>query len=475
MIWTAIIGAPVALVVWLAVLMNWRRGLSMLLAFVPFAGVVALAMSPNKMGLLVKDLVFVAPLYLAALPYCLRSRSAAPIPRAVLGVLLLLAAMVLVQSFNPNLRNLAMAAIGVKVWLFYPPLLLVAAAAVARGTELVRLLRLVVVVSVIPCGLGLVQFVLSTTMGYQTAMEAMYGSLAGAVTQNFSGFKMGAVLFRIPSTFTFVAQFAGFTLAMVVACYASMRCDPSPSWRGFARFALTLVITAGLLSGSRGNFLFIPLLLGLIYVIDGRITGGLAGMVVFPTFVLGVMSIAGLDPMAVFGQTSQLLGNYGAGLVLPDLMTTLADYPLGQGTGSNTGAARHALAATAARGPTMYEGYYAKAIVEMGWPGLLAIVALFGTLILGGLRTHMTLRDPALRSCSAAFVAFIVLMALNSFKGWQMDLDPVNVYFWIFAGLLFKLPALDARTAPAGRRPRAANRFRQPARPAPAGAVKGSI
>ena len=34
-------------------------------------------------------------------------------------------------------------------------------------------------------------------------------------------------------------------------------------------------------------------------------------------------------------------------------------------------------------------------------------------------------------------------MALNSFKGWQIDLDPINVYFWVFAGFLLKLGYLD--------------------------------
>ena len=28
-------------------------------------------------------------------------------------------------------------------------------------------------------------------------------------------------------------------------------------------------------------------------------------------------------------------------------------------------------------------------------------------------------------------------------KGQYLDLDPLNVYFWLFAGMLFKLPALE--------------------------------
>ena len=44
---------------------------------------------------------------------------------------------------------------------------------------------------------------------------------------------------------------------------------------------------------------------------------------------------------------------------------------------------------------------------------------------------------------SNAILAFLIIMFLNSFKGWQMDLDPVNVYYWLFVGLLLKMPVLQ--------------------------------
>jgi hypothetical protein len=34
-------------------------------------------------------------------------------------------------------------------------------------------------------------------------------------------------------------------------------------------------------------------------------------------------------------------------------------------------------------------------------------------------------------------------VGLNSFKGWLIDLDPVNVYFWLFAGMLLKMSVRD--------------------------------
>ena len=58
-----------------------------------------------------------------------------------------------------------------------------------------------------------------------------------------------------------------------------------------------------------------------------------------------------------------------------------------------------------------------------------------------------------LHACSAALLAFLITMALNSFKGWLVDLDPINVYFWVFSGVLAKLPFLDSRPGELSRTP----------------------
>ena len=41
-------------------------------------------------------------------------------------------------------------------------------------------------------------------------------------------------------------------------------------------------------------------------------------------------------------------------------------------------------------------------------------------------------------------ISFLVALGLYCFKGWVIDLDPINIYFWMFAGLLTRLPTLDA-------------------------------
>jgi O-antigen ligase len=100
------------------------------------------------------------------------------------------------------------------------------------------------------------------------------------------------------------------------------------------------------------------------------------------------------------------------------------------------------------------ESYYAKVIYELGLPGLLMIVGLVGWIIWSGWRATRQARE-GLRACTAALTAFVICLTLNSFKGWQLDLDPVNVYFWVFAGLLCRIGTLDtgqsSRTVPTAR------------------------
>ncbi len=66
-------------------------------------------------------------------------------------------------------------------------------------------------------------------------------------------------------------------------------------------------------------------------------------------------------------------------------------------------------------------------------------------------------RKLLLASGGAALLAFLIWNLIYNLKGQYMDIDPINVYFWLFAGVLARLPALDggasaeaAQARPAG-------------------------
>jgi hypothetical protein len=79
-------------------------------------------------------------------------------------------------------------------------------------------------------------------------------------------------------------------------------------------------------------------------------------------------------------------------------------------------------------------------MIELGILGLMAIVVAFTAIALGLLRG---LRMPSIsvegRRTAAPIVALIAVVMALLVKGPYVDLDPLNVYFWLFIGAIFGL------------------------------------
>jgi hypothetical protein len=458
MLFAVAVGTPVIFTIWLLILFKWQRGYWMLLLYIPFAGLVTLAMRPSPLGTLVKDLLFVLPTYAVFFLLHTRELQRIQIPRLLTLLIVLFASLTMLQLFNPNVKNFLVGVIGVKVWLLYLPMLYISAVFFSSAEVLLRVLRVCTVLTVISCSLGLVQFVLGQIIGYQQVMTMMYGSAAAAATQNFTSFDMGAEFFRIPSTFSFLAQYAGFCLVMMPVIYMLQTIEPDARWRLFARIAMGVLVIASVLSGSRGNWLFTPLLFLMILLIDAKLTRLAIGIIFGPVLMLSALYAGGFDIFLLFQSTAGLTQDYGRDLVIPDLIRALTNSPLGSGTGINTGGATNIMSEIERATTVMTEGYYAKAIIELGIPGLMLLLMIIATVILYGLNLRHRLRDPKARSCAAAITAFLIVIGLHSFKGWLVDLDPINVWYWVLAGILFALPQirLDDLNQPPHRKSRRA-------------------
>ena len=445
-------GGILTLCGWLAIMVRWRGGLLGLLLFMPFAGVVALLLHDSKWPLVLKDIVFVLPAYLSFFVIHVREIKNAPVPRTVIWALAVLTLLVMLQSLNPNVPNWLVVVIGAKIWLFYIPIVFLTAAYLRTRDDLTRLLRILVVLGLVPCTIGIIQWLGSIAYGYQNFMTGFYGEAARGATQNFATHAYGGLLYRIPSTFTFVSQYFGFTFGMIVFAYSMLRSDPNPKWRRFGAFMVAFFVLASVLSGARGALVFVPMILVLMTFIDRRLTGFFAVAAFVPMIVLAAFALVGIDPELFFGETRLLIGHYGDEIVYRNIINALVEFPFGTGIGMNTGAARHAFDsdAVAVRQLLILENYYAKAIVELGFIGMVSVIAVFASIIFAGFRIRERLRDTGLKGIAASVVAFFITMSIHSTKGWQLDYDPLNVYMWVFAGMMFKLPRLDANIAHAG-------------------------
>lgn len=444
------VAVGVVAVIWGVLLNRWQRGIYGLLVFLPFAGIVTLALHPWSgpellNPVLYKDFLFVIPAYFGFLgTIVLRRQRIDLLPWEIKFFTWAFGGLVIAQMANPGVPTPMVGLIGAKVWMFYLPLLALGFALLHNRNDLVMLLRLLAVLAVVPCLVGIGEVLLARVMGYQAAMNAIYGEEAIGVTQSFTAFQVGGgVIARIPSTFPSVTQYFGYTLAMLVPCYAVWRSDPSPRWRRAGFCMLGLVAVASLVSGARGAFVFVPLLLLLMAGFDRGSRGiftiilGLGGATAAALFILQASAVP------VFKFISGLFTNYASDTAYSGFVYALTSAPFGNGTGTNTGPARYAFS-----DPSLFtavENYHAKIILELGIAGLVLLWGLYAAIFWRGWRQHRRLESPGLRACSAAVLGLLVALALNSFKGWLVDIDPMNVYLWLFSGVLLKLSSLEDR------------------------------
>lgn len=306
---------------YLMILTRWQRGVYGLLVYLPFAGLVTLALYPWNgpallNPLLYKDWLFVLPAYFGFLAAVVMRKERFPrLARLPLGLLLALSMLVIAQTANPHVPNFLMALIGTKVWLFYIPLYFLTAALLASRRQLISLLRLMLVVAIVPCVIGIAEFALGRIYGHLTVMEAVYGTMAPEAQQGFGVYEVGGGLLPrgTPSTFTFVAQFFGYLLSMLVACYAVWRTDPSPRWRGLGHSMLIFVALNALLTGARSAFIFVPLFLFLAFGLDRGLGGLLRAIALAGGMLAGALLLLSMRAIGLFEHVSDLFVTYAQG------------------------------------------------------------------------------------------------------------------------------------------------------------------
>jgi hypothetical protein len=422
-------------VIWAAVLPHWRRGLELALLYMTIAGAVELWLYPASWGVLIKDILFLIPAYIGFVMSGELGPTLTGIPKSFTAILLLLIGIIMVQAVNPAGPGLVATLIGLKVWLFYMPVMLLGYAYVRDRTSLLRLSRLMIGLIWLPCVVGILQWLLSITIGYKAAITLFYGDAAVMATQQFQQFgKVGVI--RIPGTFPFATQYLDYVLCMFAPVLGSVTIEDNRFWRTLRWVSLPLLFIGGLMTGVRAAFLMIPLSLGVFYLLR---RGGL-GVVWVGVLTAGalavVFSISGIDPAGMLHMETDLSGQY-AGEQASEIQDALEKTWVGHGVGASTTAAQ---VITNAGDITAYEGYYAKAAAELGVVGLIIVVGAQLALIVLALRAHRHFRGSDLQPYCDAIAALALIFTVYSYKGPIMSLDPPCSLYWLFAGVLFALP-----------------------------------
>lgn len=434
--------APIAVAAGAFLVLKWRFTVYILLMAVPYVGWMSIKLNPAKWPLVFKDFAFVIPAYIGFYLIDSKQPKLDAIPNFVSRWILGLIAIVLFQCLNPLVPNSFVFAVGAKIWLLYLPLIYLGSAMLRTPYDLRNILRVITVFGWFPSIFGIYLWYQCGANGYEETMIYYYGPMAAAVTQGFESFYFGGGrTFRIPSTFTYVVQYFNFTISMIAPAYILQYYDNSRLWRIVGFLSFSLAIFASLVSGARAAYMFTPLLLMFIYMLHRGVSGWVRGGFILASLGILAISIAGIDLEALFDTMSGLTSHYGQNIAVGGLQEAFIRHPLGYGTGMNTGAARHVVPDSHAL--SGIENYYAKALIELGLVGVVIVAGLFISVLVTGYRNHINLKTPYLRVASSGLLAYLAMMSIQSFKGWPLDLDPANIYFWLFIGMMLKLPNLE--------------------------------
>jgi hypothetical protein len=338
--------------------------------------------------------------------------------------------------------------IGLKVFLGYIPLIFCTYYLIEDKNKLIWFGRLLVVLAIICCVLGLIQYWYLDT-----------GRCIG--TRNYSAddlFKPkltakclvgGSLLFspsvgtiRLPGTFVSPWHWGWFLVGNAAICFASAFSDTSKLWRLAGLTGLGLVVINAIICGQRLSFLLVPSLIILLLVLTGKIAN-LKQLIPIGIGLALVLSLgfSFFNPDFVQQRIDSFVGRWNHAppyLFIQDQFLFAIRYGgfIGRGIGSATSSAR------AFGNISFLETYHPKVWFEVGALGFIVYMVFLTTLLYYTFKAYQSLKDPALRSFAASFWVFMLVISYLPYW-YPLDTDPVAVYYWLFAGVILRLPELE--------------------------------
>ncbi|MFK0735456.1 MAG: hormogonium polysaccharide biosynthesis protein HpsL [Gloeotrichia echinulata GP01] len=442
-----------------------RQAMFAFIIYVPFGGTITYYIGNSPVLQLAKD-AFYIPALIGLWQTC-RRQGIPLIPvksiKTPLFILLGLCLLTLVfinggQQLNPPSQGLMEAAakeipigmgiLGLKVFLGYVPLIGCAYYLIRNKQDFLFLSRLQIVLILICCVLGFVQYFFLLTGICQGTRDAVGGALFKATLEArcyFGGalvYSPSQGMIRLPGTFVAPWQWAWFLISSTFFTFGTGFSDPSIIWRLISLGSLASVFVNAVISGQRIALALVPT----CFVILLFLTGQIANLKRFIPIGVGLALILGIamvsNPVVVQERLESFTGRWEASPPQQFIVDQFeenwknVDGPIGSGLGRATNSAR------SLGSGKLVETYYPKVLYEVGILGLLGFIAFVTTLTITAFKTYRSIKNRNFRSYGGALWVFILFISYNTYY-YPLDVDPVAVYYWFFAGILFKLPVID--------------------------------
>lgn len=442
-----------------------RQALFGFIFYVPFAGTVTYLLGGNAILQLAKD-GFYVPAALALWQKCRKQNLPFIIPQGIKKPLFILLGLCIctllfinaMQQFNPpppplfktppKSMPLGMGILGLKVFVGYIPLITCAYYLIRNKKDFLFVSRVQVSLILVCCLLGIVQYAL-LVVGICPGTRGAVGQDLFKATLSARCFIGGALVFspsqgmiRLPGTFVAPWQWAWFLISSTFFTFGTGFSDPSAKWRIVGLLSLASVFVNAVISGQRIALALVPACLVLLLILTGQFANLKRFVPIFGGLVLVLTIAIASNPTVVQERLDSFISRWNASPPYEFITQQFEEVsrnttnPFGNGLGKATNSAR-------IMGPTkLVETYYPKVMYEVGILGVLGFLGLVTTLTITAFTTYRKVKNRNFRGYGAALWVFILFISYNTYY-YPLDVDPVAVYYWFFAGVLFKLPEID--------------------------------
>lgn len=436
-----------------------RQALWAFLIYLPLSGTITYAVGGgNALFQVAKD-AFYIPALIAVIQSCKKKQLPLFIPKqmiATFSILLMLAMMTLIfvngeMQLNPikGDKPILQGILGLKVLIGYIPLIACTYYLIRTQKDLVFFTRLHVILAILCCVLGLIQYLLLLT-GKCAGTRGMSGEELYKATLQARCFVGGSLVFspevkfiRLPGTFVAPWQWAWFLISNAFVTFASAFCDPSFWWRLVGLFGMALVFANAVISGQRAALVMVPVATVVLLVLTGQLVNLKRFIPIGAGLAILLFVGAATNPGIIEQRWQSFVDRWNAAPPQQFLFNQfeqsnnfIIGMPLGRGVGRATNSTR-IFGAT-----QLIETFQPKLMYEVGYPGMIAFQLMVLHLAFLTFRAYRSVKDKNLRTYGASFWVFVAFITINT-QYYPLDVDPVSVYYWVWAGVILKLPKID--------------------------------
>lgn len=434
-------------------------GLWGFLIYMPFAGTITYWIGGGSpIFQLAKD-GFYIPAIIAIGLWCKRTGNPFIIPKAIKNPIYILLGFCLItlllvngaQQLNPPRpgdKAIPMGILGLKVMIGYLPLITGAYYKLKTKKELLFATRLTLILAIICCLLGVVQYQYLSS-GKCNGTRGKTGDQLFKATLEAKCLVGGSLVFspsqgmiRLPGTFVAPWQWGWFLISNAAFTFAVAFSDPSPLWRMGGLFGMAVVFINSAISGQRIALALVPTVTIILLVLTGQVANLKRFLPIGAGLGIIIGGIIVSNPAIVQERINSFVDRWNASPPSTFISQQFEESNHAQDGFFGAGLGRATNSARVFGKTKLIETYYPKLIYEVGPIGTIAMLALLTSITISSFKAYRSVKDKDLRSLGASYWVFILIISYNTYY-YPLDVDPVAVYYWYFAGVIMRLPEID--------------------------------